>query len=49
MEDLNRLRERVYQHFEEKRESSPLEADEPGGVDSGEFCSFLFASLLWRV
>jgi len=46
-EDLNALREKVWEHHVAAKESSPKEADEPGKVDSGGF--FFACFLFWGV
>lgn len=35
IEDLNALRQKVYDHYVRAEDSSPKEADKPGDVDSG--------------
>lgn len=37
MEDLNALRQKVYEHHVRAEDSSPKEADKPGDLDSGTF------------
>ena len=36
-EALVKLRQKIWEHFERGGEAAPKEADEPGGVNSGEF------------